>query len=320
MNILIVEDELKTAKALAVMVKSIVVGVNVLASIQSVETAVRYLSDNEAPDIIFMDIQLADGLCFEIFKAVKVVSPVVFCTAYDEYAIEAFKTNGVDYILKPFSKETVGGAIEKVIGLKRFFTGGGLLGDAGLLDGSLDSAGLLADSLDGLAGLHGDAGLLDGSLDSAGLGGRLEEQLEKRSEKQPLGLQESQLLKLENLLTRVSERSGKKSFLVFKNNKYVIVPTENIACFYIRNETPTIITFDQLEYGITQSLDEVYQLLEPQQFFRANRQYLVSFKAVVEVEHYFSRKLFVRLKVVTEDKVLVGKEKVGQFLSWLENR
>lgn len=124
----------------------------------------------------------------------------------------------------------------------------------------------------------------------------------------------------EYLLTRTGENKGKSSFLVFKNNKYQTVLTENIALFCIKNETPTIITFDKAEYQITQSLDEVHKLLSPTQFFRINRQYLINFSAIREAEHYFSRKLILKLTIPTEEKLLVGKEKATTFLSWLENR
>ena len=90
--------------------------------------------------------------------------------------------------------------------------------------------------------------------------------------------------------------------------------------FCIKNETPTIITFDKAEYQITQSLDEVHKLLSPIQLFRINRQYLINFSAIREAEHYFSRKLILKLTIPTEEKLLVGKEKATAFLSWLENR
>ncbi|HEY0174868.1 MAG TPA: LytTR family DNA-binding domain-containing protein [Pedobacter sp.] len=255
MNILIIEDEIKTAKALANMIISVKPRAKVMASIQSVETAVRYLSENPAPDLIFMDVQLADGLCFDIFRQVKIVSPVVFCTAYNDYAIEAFKSNGIDYVLKPFSLETIRAAFEKVESIKNFFQ-----------------------------------------------------------------IHQNEISDLEILINKIGENDGKRSFLVFKNNKYIIVPTDSIAFFYIKDEVPTIVSFDQQEFSISQSLDEVSGLLSPKQFFRLNRQYLISFKSVLEVEHYFARKLFVKLTIPSPDKLLVGKDKVTAFLSWLENR
>ncbi|WP_040625677.1 LytTR family DNA-binding domain-containing protein [Mucilaginibacter paludis] len=80
------------------------------------------------------------------------------------------------------------------------------------------------------------------------------------------------------------------------------------------------MTLDKNEYQITQSLDEVHKLLSPTQFFRVTRQYLVNFTAIREAKHYFSRKLIVKLTIPTEEKILLGKEKVTAFLSWLENR
>ncbi|WP_431241306.1 LytR/AlgR family response regulator transcription factor [Flavobacterium sp. P21] len=201
MNIIIIEDEVKTAKALGQLILSIRPDAQILSYIQSIDGAVAYLMENDQPDLIFMDIQLADGLCFEIFKNVEVLSPVIFCTAFDDYAIEAFKSNGIDYVLKPFSRDSISQAIKKAGELKNFF---------------------------------------------------------QRNKKM--------MPDFDYLLTRTGENTGKKSFLVFKNNKYQTIQTENIAFFFIKNETPTIMTFDKTEYQITQSLDEVHKLLSPIQF------------------------------------------------------
>src|ERR1043165_7857784 len=121
MHIIIVEDELKTAQSLERTLLALKPASMITGRYQSVESAVKALSEGPMPDLIFMDIQLADGLCFEIFKLVKVTCPVVFCTAYDEYSLEAFKNNGVDYVLKPFSKQDIEEALKKVDELKNFF-------------------------------------------------------------------------------------------------------------------------------------------------------------------------------------------------------
>jgi DNA-binding LytR/AlgR family response regulator len=240
MNIIIIEDELKAAKSLADLILKLRPAANIVAKLQSIESAIDYLTQTAQPDLIFMDIQLSDGLCFEIFKSVKINCPVVFCTAYGEYAMDAIKANGIDYLLKPFSKDELQEAFEKVDNLKNFF----------------------------------------------------------QQHAQP---------NLDILLKRIGIDEGKKSFLVFKNNKYSTIQTEQIAFIYIRNDTPTIMTFQQ-------------QVLSAKQFFRLNRQYLINFSAVKEVEHYFSRKLFVKLVIPSPDKLLIGKEKTSGFLSWLENR
>lgn len=121
MNIIIIEDEIKTAQSLEKIIKDIKPGAVIAGFCQSVEEAVTMLSSKPMPDLIFMDVQLADGLCFEIFKEVEITCPVVFCTAFDEYSLKAFKSNGVDYVLKPFSKEDIQGAFKKVDELKNFF-------------------------------------------------------------------------------------------------------------------------------------------------------------------------------------------------------
>jgi DNA-binding LytR/AlgR family response regulator len=253
MNIIIIEDEIKASKSLAAMIAEIRPESKILAQIQSIESAVTYFSENPQPELIFMDVQLADGLCFEIFKEVKITAPVIFCTAFDEYSLEAFKANGIDYVVKPISKDNIITAFKKVDEFKNFF-------------------------------------------------------------------QQSLVPNINGLLTKLGNPEGKKSFLVTKNHKYLTVSTENIAFFYIRNETTTIVSFDQQEYAIAQSMDHVHSLLAPNQFFRVNRQYLVNFAAIKETERYFARKLFVRLTIPTPDKLLINKEKIHDFLGWLENR
>jgi two-component system response regulator LytT len=185
----------------------------------------------------------------------KVTAPVIFCTAYDQYAIEAFKANGVAYILKPFSKDSLAAAFEKVTLLKSHYSDQGHI-------------------MDQLAGL----------------------------------------------LNQRQEFQGKQSFLVIRHHKYLTIPTENIAFFYVRNESATIMASDGQEYALAQSLDEIAASLNPLQFFRVNRQYLISFKAIVEVEHYFARKLLVKMTPATSEPLLVGKDKATAFLNWLEKR
>lgn len=253
MKIVIIEDEVKAAKSLAGLITQIKPGADIVASLQSIESAVNYLSQNAAPDLIFMDIQLSDGVSFEIFKAVKINCPVVFCTAYGEYAMDAIKANGIDYILKPFSKEQLEQAFEKVDSFKNFF-------------------------------------------------------------------QQNTQPNIDELIKRLGVDDGKKSFLVFKENKYATLATDQIAYIYIKHDTTTIVTFQQQTYTLPQSIDQVQNQLSAKQFYRLNRQYLVNFSAIKEVEHYYGRKLLVKLVVPNPDDLLLGKEKTTAFLQWLENR
>jgi len=125
---------------------------------------------------------------------------------------------------------------------------------------------------------------------------------------------------LDDLVTKLAPPIGKKSFLVFRDNKYINVLTENIAFFYVKFESSMIRSFNGQEYFVNHSPNQIQNLVSEKQFFRLNRQYLVNFNAIKEVEHYFARKLLVNLVIPTKDKLLVAKEKVGGFLHWLDDR
>ena len=132
--------------------------------------------------------------------------------------------------------------------------------------------------------------------------------------------QKMRSLNLDEMLQRLTIPAGKKSFLVFRNNKYVNIQTDNIALFYIKYESSVIMCFDKQEYFLNQSLEQIQNSVSEKQFFRLNRQYLVNFNAIKEVEHYLARKLLVNLVVPVKEKLLVSKEKVTSFLKWLDNR
>jgi len=125
---------------------------------------------------------------------------------------------------------------------------------------------------------------------------------------------------LDDLLIKLSVPLGKRSFLVFKNNKYINVLTENIALFFVKYESSMIMCFDKQEFFVKHSLEQIQNLLPENQFFRLNRQCLINFNAVKEVEHYFARKLLVNPVMPVKDKLIVSKEKVTEFLHWLDNR
>ena len=126
MKIVIIEDEKLTARDLEDLIMEAAPSCQVLATLHSVKQAVNYLSKTPAPDLIFSDIQLGDGLSFDVFNQVNIHTPIVFCTAYDEYALKAFRLNGIDYILKPFTLEAVKAALDKYDEMSRVFSGGGL--------------------------------------------------------------------------------------------------------------------------------------------------------------------------------------------------
>jgi DNA-binding LytR/AlgR family response regulator len=114
MKLLIIEDEPRAAARLEKLILKVRPEAVVLGKIETVRDAIRFLSEPRDPEVIFADIQLADGLSFEIFRQVRVNCPIIFTTAYDQYAIQAFNTNGIDYLLKPIEEERLAQALDKL--------------------------------------------------------------------------------------------------------------------------------------------------------------------------------------------------------------
>lgn len=112
-RILIIEDEETAAKRLQKMIVEVLPEADIISSLSNIASAIEWFSSNKQPDLTFVDIHLADGNSFEIFKKIQVTSPVIFTTAYDQYALKAFKVNSIDYLLKPIKKEELERAISK---------------------------------------------------------------------------------------------------------------------------------------------------------------------------------------------------------------
>ncbi|MCV9930274.1 LytTR family DNA-binding domain-containing protein [Flavobacterium sp. LS1R49] len=122
MKIIIIEDETLVAEDLAASLKEISSDLEIVSILGSVKEAISYFKVHPQPDLIFSDIQLGDGLSFEIVQAVPLQVPLIFCTAFDEYALDAFKANGIEYILKPFSYEALKLAVEKFKNMKKIMS------------------------------------------------------------------------------------------------------------------------------------------------------------------------------------------------------
>lgn len=253
MNVLIIEDEHYSASDLKQMLLTLRPTFKVLDIIDSVEDSIEWLSENKEPDLIFSDIQLGDGLCFEIFKSNIVNCPVIFTTAYNEYMLQAFETNGVSYLLKPVERKSLEAAllkVEKMLGLKD-----------------------------------------KNSFDLATL----------------------------NAILSSKRTRYKSSILIQHKEKKIPIDISSIAYFMVQNTIAYLITNDGTSYTMYQRLDEIEKSLDPELFYRANRQFLVSFKAIDSVEEYFARKTLVHLKIKTPDAIIVSKPKSSSFLNWLEN-
>jgi two-component system response regulator LytT len=250
MNIIIIEDEPITAEDLREIIIQVNPQANVIKILGSVKEAVAYLKTHPSPDLIFSDIQLGDGLSFEIYQKVDVKAPIVFCTAYDEYALTAFRTNGIHYTLKPFNEDMIQEALDKFRTLKSSF--------------SLDNQALL------------------------------------------------QVLQT---LTRPTQEKT-SSILVYQREKVIPVKIKDIALFYIKNEVCHLYTFDQKNYLINKSLDEIQQLVG-NDFYRANRQFIVNREAIKEASSYLARKVNIVLNVPFSESIMVSKEKMSDFYAWL---
>jgi len=253
-TIFIIEDEIKTALALKKSIEKCFQEAVVLEIAQSIKSAVKWLKANEPPDIIFSDIQLADGLSFDIFKQVIIKSPIIFCTAYDEYAVDAFKTNSIDYLLKPIDEKKLKASIDKYYSMKSLF----------IKDNSV--------------------------VDS----------------------------RIQNLLLEFNT-DYKKTILVHFQNKMVVLKIDNIEYIHYNLGVIYIMTFDNKKYFMNQTLDEFETILNPNDFFRVNRQFIINRRAILAVENYLSRRLLLLLKSTITETIIVSKTKAPLLLKWIEN-
>ncbi len=252
MKIVIIEDEQVTAKDLALTIKEIEPEFEIVEILNSVEEAITYLNSHDSIDLIFSDIQLGDGLSFEIFEKTNNKIPVIFCTAYDEYALEAFKTFGIYYFLKPFTKETVQIALSKYHDLK--------------------------------------------------------ERLQLP--------EENNFSEIIKQLKINLNPSTTPSIIIYEGDKIIPISSSKIAYFYIDNKSTYAQTFDNKRHLISQNMEYLERSLSPL-FFRANRQYLLNRKAVIDASQFFNRKIVVNLNVHCDEKIIVGKVKITPFLDWL---
>lgn len=251
MRLLILEDEQPTALDLQATLREIDPSVEILAVLDSVETAIEWFRSHASPDVAFFDIQLADGSSLDIFQEITVDCPVIFCTAFSEHALAAYQANGLEYLLKPFSVNSVKNALNKVNKLERFF--------------------------------------------------------------------QDKITRFKKLPDAFAKATYKSTFLVAQKDKLVPVAVTDSACFVIEDDVLFLHTLDHKRFVLQQSLDELERMLDPAIFFRANRQYIIHKKAVVEIQHYFARKLLVKLKTSVKTPVVISKARASEFLHWMES-
>ncbi|RYU75836.1 LytR/AlgR family response regulator transcription factor [Hymenobacter persicinus] len=251
MTVLLLEDEYPAAERLQRLLLQAAPEARVAAVLDTVAGAVAWLGAHPAPDLIICDIHLADGLSLDVFDQVIVRSPVIFATAYDAYALRAFKANSVDYLLKPLKLTELQAALTKL-----------------------------------------------------------------RNWQTPTA-PARQLETLRDSLPRPAQ-SYKTRFLVRSGEQLLPLPASAVAWFQSRHEVTTLVATDGRRYVVDYTLEQLEKLLEPQHFFRLNRQFITHLQAVQRLHPHFHGKLKPDLHPAPAEEVLVSKEKAAAFKSWLE--
>jgi DNA-binding LytR/AlgR family response regulator len=251
MRTIIIEDEEYAARRLENLIRECDPAIEIVAKLQSVKESVAWFKSNPHPDLIFLDIQLEDDLSFAIFEQVQVQSKIIFTTAFDEYAIKAFKLKSIDYLLKPINKEELCQAIDKY---KQW-----------------DS--------------------------------------EKKMFVDPIELRK---------LLLPEQPAFRNRFMVSVGDKLKTIYVEDIVYFFSTSGITFVVTNDKRQYSVDFSLDTLREQLNPQDFFRINRQYFVRLSAIANVVLYPKSRLKVVLNPPTEETVFVSLEKVPDFKRWMD--
>lgn len=248
MRVVIIEDETAAASNLKSMLHELLPDCQVVAELESISESVEFFRGAVAADMVFMDIHLADGESFRIFDSVEVNIPIIFTTAYDQYALEAFRVNSIDYLLKPIKSVDLQRAIDKFCRLS--------------------------------------------NSDRSQLRDKVEE-------------------------FAVKQKQQRQAFLVHVRDRIIPLNRGDIAFFHTQDERVSAYTFDGECYPMDKTLEALQSLLPDEDFFRANRQFIVSRKAVDDIAVWFGSRLALNLKVQTPEKIIISKARAPEFKSWL---
>lgn len=252
MRAIVVEDEELAAERLIDLIKAIDPTIEIVAQPDTVADTLHFLKTQPVPDVIFLDIQLADGRSFEIFERASIDSPIIFITAYDQFTLKAFKVNSIDYLLKPVQKEDLRLALEKLKKLNR--------------------KALNGDELD----------LLKEIIKSKG-------------------------------------QSYKQRLVIKAGNKIQFKPAEEVAYFFADGKEAYMVSRkENRKHLIGYTLEELEEILDPRDFFRISRKFIVRADAIAEVKGLISSRLEVKLIQNTEHELAVSRERAQDFKTWLD--
>ena len=250
MQILIIEDESRAANQLQSMLKACDFNYQLLTIIDTVEDSVLWFQKNEAPDLVFMDIQLADGLSFEIFQKIDIEAPIIFTTAFDQYAIQAFKVNSVDYLLKPVQKEELDIALNKFIKSKR-------------------SATIAPETL-------------------------------------------------KQLLSTIQTVPKRQGFLVKDGNDFIQIKTSDLLYIYSQESITFGVTAVK-QYIIDETLDQLFDSLNHEEFYKINRGQIVAKNAVQKISPYFNHRVKLTIVHAKNHDFIVSRQKTTDFKTWMNS-
>lgn len=250
MKVIIIEDEKPAARRLKRMLETLDIQVDQM--LHSVEESVDWLHNNDHPDLIFLDIQLSDGLSFEIFEVMEVNSAIIFTTAYDEYALKAFKLNSIDYLLKPIDSDELEAAVQQY-----------------------------------------------------------RANVPKQTEMQ-VNLED-----IRKLLINPVDRKFKKRITIRVGQHIKIIPIDDIECFYSENKSTYIYTKEKRSFLLDDSLESWQEELNPEQFYRVNRTYIVNINSIQDIISYTNSRLQLKLSNYNDSEIIVSRERVKDFKNWI---
>jgi two-component system, LytTR family, response regulator LytT len=256
MKILLIEDEELAAARLIKLVKEIEPRSEIYGPVDTISETITHLKTNPIYDLILLDIQLADGKSFAIFEECEIKTPVIFTTAYDEYALKAFELNSIDYLLKPVNREKLKVSLEKFRKLKDFYMG-----------------------------------------------------------ENP----NTQLYEMIRNLKTLQPSGYKNRFLISKGDTMVPVKVSEIACFYAEDKEVFLLTHENKRFIIPHSIEELSSKLDPIQFFRVNRQFILSVDAIRKVHNYFNFKLKVEIHTDPALNIVVSRSRSIAFRAWMNS-
>lgn len=248
MQILIIEDEPRAARQLQTLLQACNFEHQLLEVIDSIEQAVDWFENKQSPDLVFMDIQLADGLSFEIFQKTEVFVPIIFTTAFDQYAIEAFKVNSIDYLLKPIQQEDLGRALAK-------FT------------------------------KNAKPNLVEPTI-------------------------------LKQLLGTIQQSNKRKGLLVKEGNGFVQLKVDEVLYFYSEDSITFGVTSSK-RYVIDETLDQLFDSLNNESFFKINRGQVIAKHAIQKIDPYFNHRVKLVVENTMKQEFIVSRQRTNDFKVWM---